>query len=129
MTTFYFPVRVYYEDTDHAGVVYYANYLKFMERGRTEMLRSLGIEQSHLQEKYGIVFAVTEANIRYFIPARFDDALQLESQILILKGARLSFLQKIWRNETLLTEATIHLACMDLNGKAKRIPKVILEAF
>jgi len=129
MTSYRFPVRVYYEDTDHAGVVYYANYLKFMERGRTEMLRSCGIEQSHLQEKYGTVFAVTEANIRYFMPARFDDALQLESQILMLKGARLSFLQKIWRDETLLTEATIHLACMNLKGQAKRIPKSISEAF
>ncbi|MDQ6991211.1 MAG: tol-pal system-associated acyl-CoA thioesterase [Mariprofundaceae bacterium] len=126
---FSFPIRVYYEDTDHAGVVYYANYLKFMERGRTEMLRSYGIEQSQLQANHGVVFAVTEANIRYLMPARFDDALHVESQILTLKGARLSFLQKIYRHKTLLTEASIHLACMDLKGKPKRIPSAILTVF
>jgi len=125
----HFPVRVYYEDTDHAGVVYYANYLKFMERGRTEMLRSCGIEQSDIQTQYCVVFAVTEANIRYLSPAHFDDALDIESQITTLKGARLSFLQKVWRNQDLLAEATVHLACMDLNGKAKRIPVSIITAF
>jgi len=125
----HFPVRVYYEDTDHAGVVYYANYLKFMERGRTELLRSCGIEQSDIQTQYGVVFAVTEANIRYITPARFDDALDVESEIIRLKGARLSFLQKIWRDKTLLCEATIHLACMDIHGKAKRIPSPIMTAF
>jgi len=127
--TNHFPVRVYYEDTDHAGVVYYANYLKFMERGRTEMLRTCGIEQSDIQRQYGVVFAVTEVNIRYALPAKFDDMLNVESEVTMLKGARLSFLQKIWRGETLLTEASVHLACMDLNGKAKRIPASIITAF
>jgi len=125
----HFPVRVYYEDTDHAGVVYYANYLKFMERGRTEMLRTCGIEQSHIQTQYGVVFAVTKANVRYLSPAHFDDVLDVESQLATLKGARLSFLQKIWRQDTLLAQASIHLACMDLNGKAKRIPAHIASAF
>lgn len=124
----HWSVRVYYEDTDHAGVVYYANYLKFMERGRTEMLRHCGIEQSSIQTQHGVVFAVTEANIRYFTPARFDDALDVESQIQTLKGARLNFLQKIWRHETLLAEATVNVACMDLNGKATRIPASIVAA-
>ncbi|MDQ6974063.1 MAG: tol-pal system-associated acyl-CoA thioesterase [Mariprofundaceae bacterium] len=127
--SFTFPIRVYYEDTDHAGVVYYANYLKFMERGRTEMLRSCGIEQHRIQADDGVVFVVTEANIRYFLPAQLDDALHVESQIISLKGARLSFLQKIYRDQALLTEATIHLACMDLKGKPKRIPLCIAKVF
>jgi len=122
-------VRVYYEDTDHAGVVYYANYLKFMERGRTEALRSLGMQQSDIQDQHGIVFVVTKVAIRYRTPARFDDMLNVESQVTHLKGARLSFSQNIWRGETLIAEATVHLACMDVSGKPKRIPPPIIAAF
>lgn len=127
-------VRVYYEDTDHGGVVYYANYLKFMERGRTEYLRTFNIQLNEVEDEHGILFAVTEANIRYRIPARFNDLLEVESTLAEARGARLTFSQNIWRldknseqRDILLTEGTIKLACMDRDGKAKRIPQSLLS--
>ena len=129
MSTSHFPVRVYYEDTDHAGVVYYANYLKFMERGRTEMLRAHGINQDRLQADSGIVFVVTEAHVRYLSPARFNDALDVESQVLYARGARLTFQQRIWRDQQLLTDGSIHLACIDQEGKPSRISKDLMDIF
>jgi acyl-CoA thioester hydrolase len=119
-----FPLRVYYEDTDHGGVVYYANYLKYMERGRTEFLRAGGIELDGLEAETGAMFAVTEAHVRYPLPARFNDALVVESALTEMRGARLSFHQLVRRatDGALLAEADIHLACIDRQGKAKRIP-------
>ncbi len=118
------PLRIYYEDTDHGGVVYYANYLKYMERGRTEFLRAGGIELDALEAETGAMFAVTEAHVRYHLPARFNDALVVESTLTEMRGARLSFRQLVRRtvDGTLLVEADIHLACIDRQGKAKRIP-------
>jgi len=128
-----FPCRVYYEDTDHGGVVYYANYLKFMERGRTEYLRSAGIELDSVEQEEGVMFAVTEANIRYLSPALFNDLLEIESTLTHARGARLTFNQQIWRmhrenetRDTLLTEAEIKLACIDRDGNAKRIPASLI---
>ncbi len=117
-------IRVYYEDTDHGGVVYYANYLKFMERGRTEFLRSLGLELDAIDQQYGILFAVTEANIRYHRPARFNDLLQVESRITMLRGARIHFAQRVLRvaDNTLLADAEIKLACTHRDGGVRRIP-------
>lgn len=120
------PVRVYYEDTDHGGVVYYANYLKFMERGRTEFLRDAGLELDALEREFGILFAVTEAHLRYHRPARFNDLLTVESMLTHARGARLAFLQRITRDETLLVEADIRLACIERNGRARRIPAPVL---
>ncbi len=118
------PVRVYYEDTDHAGVVYYANYLKFMERARSEFLRSAGLELDSVYSEFGVSFAVTEANIRYHKPAVFNDQLVVESSITALRGARISFKQTIFRqaDHKLLTEADIRLACINRNGNVSRIP-------
>jgi len=117
-------IRVYYEDTDHGGVVYYANYLKFMERARSEFLRSAGLELDNIDDEFGVLFAVTEANIRYHKPAVFNDLLMVESSIPKLRGARISFKQRIFRQQdhTLLTEADIHLACITCDGKVSRIP-------
>jgi len=131
-----FQCRIYYEDTDHGGVVYYANYLKFMERGRTEYLRATGVELDDVEREFGVMFAVTEANIRYISPARFNDLIEIESKLIEAKGARLAFLQSIWsidRNDgvarnTLLSEAEIRLACIDRNGAAKRIPPALLPS-
>jgi len=122
------PIRVYYEDTDHAGVVYYANYLKFMERARTEFLRSAGLELNAMDAEFGILFAVTEANIRYHISAVFNDLLYIESSITSLRGARICFHQRIFRqrDEQLLTEADIHLACITRNGNVSRIPATMI---
>ena len=132
-----FPCRVYYEDTDHGGVVYYANYLKFMERGRTEYLRSAGIELDSVEKEEGVMFAVTEANVRYLSPALFNDLLEVESTLIHARGARLTFKQQIWRmhredgtdngtRDTLLTDAEIKLACIDRDGNAKRIPASLI---
>ena len=123
------PVRVYYEDTDHGGVVYYANYLKFMERARSEFLRSAGLELDAIDKEFGVLFAVTEANIRYHTPAVFNDMLNVESSITSLRGARIIFKQSIFRQSVfrqsdhiLLSEADIHLACITRHGKVSRIP-------
>jgi len=118
------PIRVYYEDTDHGGVVYYANYLKFMERARSEFLRSAGLELDAVDRQFNVLFAVTEANIRYHMPAVFNDSLTVESNIITLRGARISFKQSIFRasDHKLLTQAEIHLACITRNGKVSRIP-------
>lgn len=128
-----FLCRVYYEDTDHGGVVYYANYLKFMERGRTEYLRSAGIELDNVERDNGVMFAVTEANVRYLSPALFNDLLEVESTLTYARGARLTFKQQVWRlhrkketRDTLLTDAEIKLACIDRAGNAKRIPASLI---
>jgi len=121
------PVRVYYEDTDHGGVVYYANYLKFMERARSEFLRSAGLELDKIDTEFGVLFAVIEANIRYRTPAVFNDMLSVESCITSLRGARITFKQSIFRqaDHKLLSQADIHLACIMRSGKASRIPPAV----
>ncbi|MDX8398354.1 MAG: tol-pal system-associated acyl-CoA thioesterase [Mariprofundaceae bacterium] len=124
--SFHFPIRIYYEDTDHAGVVYYANYLKFMERGRTEFLRQHDIQLDQIQQQLGVLFAVTQANIRYIKPALFNDEIHIQSLLTRAHGARLAFIQRVWRNNELLAEADITLACIDDQQKACRIPKQLL---
>lgn len=120
-------LRVYYEDTDHGGVVYYANYLKFMERGRTEFLRTLGLDLDQIEQEHGILFAVSEAAIRYHRAARFNDLLTVESRITHLRGARIIFRQSVLRqpSRTLLAEAEIKLACIRRDGGVCRIPAAI----
>jgi len=124
--THLFPVRVYYEDTDHGGVVYHANYLKFMERARTEFLRDAGLELDALEAEHGILFAVTEAHVCYRQSARFNDLLTVESVLTHVRGARLRFRQRIVRNSVALIEGEIHLACIDRTGRARRIPSPVM---
>lgn len=136
---FSWPVRVYYEDTDSGGVVYYANYLKFMERARTELLRSMGYQQDQLQQEPGIIFAVHSANIQYKKPARFNDELNVVTSITSLGKASICFKQSIYLEAShqtdtstgfvssgllarLLSEAEIKIAC--LNAK-KFTPQII----
>jgi len=127
--------RIYYEDTDHGGVIYYANYLKYMERGRTEYLRAAGIELDDVETESGVMFAVTEANVRYRSSGRFNDLVEVDSILTHARGARLTFNQQVWRmhreidgRDTLLTEAEIKLACIDKSGAPKRIPPMLLSA-
>ena len=133
---FSWPVRVYYEDTDSGGVVYYANYLKFMERARTEFLRSIGYEQDQLQQELGIIFAVHGANIQYKKPARFNDELNVVTSITSLGRASIHFKQSVFLKSShhagsdagVLSEAEIKIAC--LNAKkftAQSIPAPIIE--
>jgi acyl-CoA thioester hydrolase len=133
---FSWPVRVYYEDTDSGGVVYYANYLKFMERARTELLRSLGFHQDQLQQELDIIFAVHSANIQYKKPARFNDELNVITSIVSLSAASILFKQTVHLNASLhgdavadtLAEAEIKIACLNAESfKPKSIPASIKE--
>lgn len=127
---FSWPVRVYYEDTDAGGVVYYANYLKFLERARTEYLRELGFEQDQLKQEYGIIFAVHSLTIQYRKPAVFNDALRVTAVISDKGNARLTFKQMITREDqnTPICSAEVTIACLDANKFSPvRIPAHIQE--
>lgn len=119
------PLRVYYEDTDAAGIVYYANYLRFIERGRTEFLRALGHDQ-HLLMQQGVAFAVRSVVAEYLKPARLDDQLTVDTEVAELGGAQVVFAQRIVRGEDLLLDAKIRVACIDpASGRPIRIPRPI----
>lgn len=111
---FDWPVRVYYEDTDAGGVVFYANYLKFFERARTEWLRALGFGQHELAQAHGCVFVVRHVDIDYLKPAKLDDSLLLRSSITRIGGASLSFRQQAWRDGQMLAESSITVVCVSL---------------
>lgn len=125
-----FTVRVYYEDTDVGGVVFYANYLKFMERGRTEWLRAVGVNQSDLVAQEQLGFMVTELDIRYLKSARLDDLLQIESEVTRMGRASLHFHQTIYRNGELLTESNIQVCCVEtVNMRIAAIPQSVRTKF
>lgn len=113
-TAFVLPVRVYYEDTDAAGIVYYANYLRFCERARTEWLRAIGFEQQRLRAENGLVFVVKSVHAEYMSPALLDDALELRSVIDSLGRASIAFRQQVLRDGNCLFDARIVIACVDL---------------
>ena len=129
MTDFIYPVRVYYEDTDAGGVVYYANYLKFMERARTEMLRLAGFEQDAIRDEDGVVFAVRHASIDYARAARFNDLLQITANIIKMGKASLTFQHSVTLHnepDTVLCEATVKIACVNADAfQACPIPETI----
>jgi len=129
LSVFEWPVRAYYEDTDAGGVVYYANYLKFMERARTEWLRRLGFDQDALMRDAGIVFAVRQVNIDYLLPARLDDALTVEAVIDALGKVSMTFRQRILRPPNdVLSRATVKVVCLDKERfRPTAIPAAILE--
>jgi len=110
---FIWPVRVYYEDTDGGGVVYHANYLKFMERARTEWLRSLGFEQTELKAHFGILFVVRKLEIQYKRPASFNDAVDVVSRITKVQRCLFTFEQIIKRGDEILTKASVEVVCVD----------------
>jgi len=117
-----FPVRVYYEDTDAGGVVYYANYLKFAERGRTELLRTLEIEQQRLRAETGMLFVVHQGEIKYRSPARLDDALTVETALMELGAASVTMRQEIRRGNDDIASLTAQVACVSSDGKPMRMP-------
>lgn len=127
--TFSIPIRVYYEDTDAGGLVYYANYLKFMERARTEWLRGLGFEQDALSVEEGVIFAVRAVKVDFYKPGRFNDLLQATVNIRRRGGASLTLKQEVQRNSTTLCEAEVKLACLDAQSLSPRsIPnRVVLQ--
>jgi len=126
---FAWPVRVYYEDTDAGGVVYHANYLKFMERARTEWLRALGFEQDALRAAHGIVFAVRRLTVDMRRPARFNDALAVTCRVRALRRASVEFEQAVLRDDEVLVSGEVAIACVDVARQAPAaIPREVHEA-
>ncbi len=123
-----FPIRVYFEDTDAGGIVYYANYLRFAERARTEMLRGAGIESSRLMAEQGIALAVRECHTHYLKPARLDDALEIETRVAAVGGASITLDQRVLRDDEPLVTIDLRLACMGGDGRPKRLPSVLCDA-
>ncbi|WP_018878520.1 MULTISPECIES: tol-pal system-associated acyl-CoA thioesterase [unclassified Thioalkalivibrio] len=126
---FEWPVRVYYEDTDAGGVVYHANYLKFMERARTEWLRALGFEQDRLRSEYGIVFAVRRLAVEMQRPAHFNEALTVTCRVTRMRRASVEFAQVVQREATALATGEVAIACVDMARQAPvAIPDEVARA-
>lgn len=123
-----FDLRIYYEDTDLAGIVYYANYLKFIERARTEWVRSVGVDQVKLREKTGIVFAVKRVEADYNAPARFDDVVQVRTTLIKATGARIVLSQDIVREDTVLFASVVTLVALSSSGAPVRLPADVRQS-
>jgi acyl-CoA thioester hydrolase len=123
-----YPVHVYYEDTDAGGVVYYANYLKFAERGRSEAIRALGVPHGRLREESGVVLAVHKLAAEYLSPARLDDDLVVETRVLSASGAALELAQEIRRAAWPLFTMTCTVVCVGRNGRPTRLPPSLAAA-
>jgi acyl-CoA thioester hydrolase len=127
--SFSHPVRIYWEDTDAGGVVFYANYLKFFERARTEWLRALGFGQQQMRDERRLLFVVTDTQVRFLKPARLDDELTVTVQLASAARATLSLAQTALRGSALLADSRITLACVEADSfRPKRLPKPILDA-
>jgi acyl-CoA thioester hydrolase len=124
-----FPIRVYYEDTDAAGIVYYANYLKFAERARSELLRTRGLGNRALQESDGIAFAVRRLAVEYLAPAFLDDLLEVRSRITSVRGASVEAEQDVQKDGRDIARMTLTLACVARNGRPARLPDNVRKAF
>ena len=120
------PLRVYYEDVDLAGIVYYANYLRFIERARSEMVRAAGVDQAAMRAE-GRVFAVRRVTADYLRPARYDDALVVETALSARSGVRFEMAQTVLRGAERLFRAEVQIVCMDLDGRPVRLPLAIRE--
>ncbi len=116
------PLRVYYEDTDAAGIVYYANYLKFAERGRSELMRDLGVESKNLIADHGVQLVVKNCNIDYFKPANLDDQIEIHTRVVKVGGASMRGDQRVMRGAEELVRINILIACYGANGKTARMP-------
>ena len=125
----HFALTVYFEDTDTAGVVYYANYLKFMERARSDMLRAVGVDQSDVLRAGGGAYYVAKCNIRYAKPARLGEELLVLSSVDQVRAASVEIHQRVMRNGELLTDAQVTAAFLDANGRPQRQPKDWVDRF
>ncbi|MCB9991840.1 MAG: tol-pal system-associated acyl-CoA thioesterase [Rhodospirillales bacterium] len=126
-------IRIYYEDTDAGGIVYYANYLKFCERGRTELLRCAGFENKPLMERDGFMFVVRHVEADYIAPACLDDVVRVETSVTAVKNASFAMKQTVFRPKDnaecqVLFEMNVTLACVGTNGKPVRLPEKVKEA-
>jgi len=122
-----FDLRVYYEDTDLAGIVYYANYLRFIERARSEWVRALGVDQKAMKAQ-GVVFAVRRLEADYLSPARFDDVVTVETDVVQITGARIVLHQRVVRDATPLFDAQVMLVALTDQGAAARLPAKFRQA-
>lgn len=125
----HFALTVYFEDTDTAGVVYYANYLKFMERARSDMIRAVGIDQAAMLHGDGSAYFVVEVDIRYRKPARLGDDLQVISTVQQVRASSVDIQQRVRRGPELLTQATVTAAFLDREGRPRRQPREWVELF
>ena len=122
------PVRVYYEDTDAGGIVYHAAYLRFAERGRTEFIRTLGVDQQRLRDETGLGFAVARLAIDYLRPARLDDSLEIHTEVARARGASADFRQTVLRDGETLARLDVRVACIDAAGRPARLPPALAMA-
>ena len=121
------PISIYYEDTDLSGFVYHANYLRYMERGRTEFFRLAGISRARLEDDEPTAWTLRRIAVEYFRPARLDDRIALHSVLTEVSGARIKVLQRIRLGETLLVEGRIEACITTLTGKPRRLPKIVFQ--
>lgn len=117
-----FPIRVYYDETDMAGIVYHANYLKYIERARSDWVRALGVDQNVMREEDGVVFVVRRIEADYHAPAKYDDEIEVRSSVQVVTGARLVMDQHISRGGTLLFRAIVTIVCVNMTGHLARLP-------
>ncbi|MGB0843315.1 MAG: tol-pal system-associated acyl-CoA thioesterase [Alphaproteobacteria bacterium] len=120
-------IRVYYEDTDAQGIVYYANYLKFIERARTEMFRKLDMSPSKIQHEHGALIVVSRCDLRFKRSAKLEDLLQIHTNIKLVGGAKIVLLQNVVCNDQLLVTAEVELACINGDGRPQRVPKALTD--
>tara|TARA_B100001778_G_C18467541_1_gene574163 strand:+ start:513 stop:914 length:402 start_codon:yes stop_codon:yes gene_type:complete len=120
-------IKVYYEDTDASSRVYYANYLKYLERGRSDFLYKLGFDHKNLLNKYNFYFVVKSCNIEYLKPAHFEDILEVKTKIINITKAKIEFNQLIFREKTLLIDSKIIIVSVNRNSKISKIPNEMLE--
>jgi acyl-CoA thioester hydrolase len=120
--THHFPVRVYFADTDAAGMVYYANYFRFAERARTEMMRQAGFDHNELYKRLGLLLGVYACDARYVRPAWLDDVIEVRTQVIEVGGASMRLRQDMWREEEEIARLGVRLVCIGSNGKATLLP-------
>jgi acyl-CoA thioester hydrolase len=124
---FIWPVRIYYEDTDLSGIVYHANYLRYMERARTEFFRVIGLKAAYLDDAEPTAWALRKVEVEYIRPAKFDDLVEVRTTVVALSGARMGADQAIWRGDEQLTKGQVQACIISLSGRPKRIPPEIRD--
>ena len=123
------PVRIYYEDTDSTGFVYHANYLRFAERARTDMLRDFGFDHTRLAQRDGVAFVVRSLSVDFLRPAHLDDLLLVQTRVTEMRGASMRMEQRLCRNGIDLVRITLKLACITVDGRATRVPPQLYAVF
>ena len=127
MHEFKYKLKVFYEDTDAGGVVYYANYLKFFERARTDAISNIGLSNKKLLDEYGIFIIVKSCNVEYLKPAKLEDQLEIKSSIISTSNTSFRMKQKAFRDQELITDCEIHLVLVDKSGRPTKIPDILKE--